>query len=108
MHGARGCEGDPYQAADSFLALWVPRIQESAVFRQAVLFIVWDEGEGSSSDGPIGFIALSPFAKAGYAGGKKYTHSSLLRSVQEILGVGPLLCDAAAAADVADLFTAFP
>ena len=37
-----------------------------------------------------------------------YTHSSLLRTLQEIFGVGPLLGDAAQATDLSDLFKTFP
>ena len=37
-----------------------------------------------------------------------YTHSSMLRSLQEIFGVAPLLGDAANAANLSDLFRSFP
>jgi hypothetical protein len=37
-----------------------------------------------------------------------YSHSSTLRSLQIIFGVGPLLCHAANANDLSDLFLAFP
>ena len=66
------------------------------------MFIVWDEG---STDGPIGLIALSPLAKGqGYSNRKHYTHSSLLRTLQEIFRVEPFLRDAANAQDLSDLF----
>jgi hypothetical protein len=72
------------------------------------LFILWDEGD-SDSDGPIGLIALSPFAKGhGYSNSIPYTHSSLLRTLQNIFHVGPLLGDAANATDLSDLFVATP
>ena len=35
---------------------------------------------------------------------RNYTHSSTLRTLQEIYGVGPFLGDAAAPTDLADLF----
>ena len=60
-------------------------------------------------DGPIGLIVLSPDAKGGgYSNTLHYTHSSLLRSLQEIFGVGPFLGDAAHATDLSDLFKTFP
>jgi len=37
-----------------------------------------------------------------------YTHSSTLRTVQEIFGVTPMLRDAANATDLRDLFVSFP
>ena len=57
---------------------------------------------------PIGFIALSPAIKAGYSNQVAYSHSSTLRTIQEILAVTPLLGDAANAADLRDLFRSFP
>ena len=107
MHGASGCPTDLVKAGDDFLALWIPRILATPQYKAGgVVFVTWDEGE--PGDGPIGMIAVSPFAKPGYASTVRTTHSSLLRSLQEIFAVGPLLCDAANAADLSDLFTAFP
>jgi hypothetical protein len=87
----------------------VPRILGSDAYRTGgALFILWDEGD-SDSDGPIGLIALSPFAKGhGYSNSIPYTHSSLLRTLQNIFHVGPLLGDAANATDLSDLFVATP
>ncbi len=62
----------------------------------------------STSDGPIGLIVESPFAKVGYSNSIPYTHGSTLRTMEEIFGVGPLLRDAANQTDLRDLFTAFP
>ena len=71
------------------------------------IFITWDEADGNNQ--PIGLIALSPLAKgAGYSNAIPYSHSSTLRSLQEIFNVGPLLCDAARAESLADLFVSFP
>ena len=85
----------------------MPKILASKAYASgAYVFITWDEGEGS--DGPIGLIALSKNAKPGYASSVHYTHSSTLRSVQEIFGATPLLGDALNATDFADLFTSFP
>jgi hypothetical protein len=51
---------------------------------------------------------LSPYARAGYHNTIHYTHSSTLRTIQEILGVTPLLGGAQHASDLRDLFTVFP
>jgi hypothetical protein len=67
------------------------------------IILTWDEG-ARDKDGPLGLIVLSPFAKAGYQNSVHYTHSSTLRTLQEIFGVGPLLGDAANATDLGDLF----
>jgi len=94
-------------AGDAWLSREVPKILASSAYKRGgALFVTFDESAGS--DVPIGFIALSPLAKAGYGNQITYTHSSMLRSVQEIFGVAPLLGDAANAANVSDLFRSFP
>ena len=100
---------DPIKQTDSWLARAVPPILRSSAYRQGgVLLITWDEGEGGS-DGPIGLLVLSRYAKGhGYAGTTYYTHSATLRTLEEVFGVAPLLGDAAHSADLRDLFTTFP
>ena len=85
----------------------VPKVLGSRAYKEGgALFITFDESAGS--DVPIGFIAMSPLAKRGYSNTVSYTHSSMLRSVQEIFGVTPLLGDAANATNLGDLFRSFP
>lgn len=93
--------------ADSWLAAEVPKILNSAAYtNDGVLFITWDESY--ETDARIGMIVLSPFARGGgYANTIYYTHSSMLRTLQKIFGVGPWLGDAANATDLSDLFTQF-
>ena len=80
-------------------------MSSAAFTNNGALFIVWDEGDADVSDGPIGLLLLSPLANGrGYANNLYYTHSSLLRTLQEIFGVGPLLGDAANASNLSDLF----
>ena len=109
MHDSAGCATpDSIKNGDTWLSQNVPTILNSAAYRNnGALFITWDEGEGGS-DGPIGMIALSPLAKTGYANTIAYTHSSTLRTMQEIFGVTPLLGDAANATDLSDLFSSGP
>lgn len=98
---------DRVRQTDAFLAREVPMLMDSAAFRDGgVILITWDEG--SAGDEPIGLIAVSPRAKPGYAGALPYSHASTLRTVQEILGVTPLLRGAATANSLSDLFTAYP
>ena len=108
MHGARGCRRDWIRNGDDWMALWIPRILASPQYKAGgAIFITWDEGE-HDSDGPIGMIVVSPFAKPGFSSDEHYTHSSFLRTVQEIFGVEPLLGDAANAKDLSALFKTFP
>ena len=110
MHGDGRCLlSNRIQNGDEWLANNVPNILNSPAYANGgVLFITWDEGSGKS-DGPIGLLALSPKAKGGgYSNTVHYTHSSLLRTIQEIFGVTPLLGDAAQATNLSDLFVTFP
>lgn len=111
--GIRPCDNteptDNTARSDQWLARNVPLITESKEYQEGgALFIIWDEAEdsGAYSDGPIGLFVLSPFAKGGghqsYANYIHYDHSSTLKTLQEIFGVGPLL-GAAADFDTQDL-----
>ena len=109
MHDSSGCDSkNGIKNGDDWLKKAVPVILASDAYKNGgTLFITWDEGE-SNSDGPIGMIVLSQNAKPGYSNTIPYTHSSTLRTVQEIFGVQPFLGDAANATDLSDLFTTFP
>ncbi len=117
MHGfSTNCGSqnfDQIGAGDKWLQAEVPKILASSAYKNnGVLFILWDEGDqalfGQASDGPIPLIVLSPKAMAGYTSRTKLTHSSMLRTLQEIFGVTPLLRDAANALDLSEFFTSFP
>jgi len=110
MHDSSGCETpDSVRNGDLWLSREMPHILASDYFKAGgALFITWDEGIGTS-DGPIGMIVLSPLAKGkGYYNDTYYSHSSTLRTFQEIFGVTPLLGDAANAKSLSDLFNVYP
>ena len=94
---------NPVAQVDNWLAAEVPKILASAAYsNNGALFITFDE---SFDDSPIGMIVLSPLVRdGGYFNEIRYTHSSLLRTLQEIFGVRPFLGDAANVADLHDLF----
>lgn len=106
MHDS--CGGNGIANGDTWLKDHVPAILNSTAYRSGgALFIVWDEA--ASGDGPIPMIVLSPFAKGnGYHNWIRYTHSSLLRTVQEIFDVYPLIRYAGNKPDLSDLFQVFP
>jgi phosphatidylinositol-3-phosphatase len=108
MHSSCAPYNDPIRQGDTWLQNTVPAILNSQVYKNGgALFITWDEA--ASGDGPIGLIVLSPAAKGGgYANAIPYTHSSTLRTLEEIFGVSPYLGDAANATDLRDLFTSVP
>ena len=108
MHDTCAPLNDSVKQGDTWLAQNLPTILNSQAYKNGgIVFITWDEGEGG--DGPIGMVVLSPDAKGGgYSNTIHYTHSSSLRTLQELFGVTPLLGDAATATDLSDLFKKFP
>jgi hypothetical protein len=109
MHNTEGCyTSDPIRNGDDWLSQQIPMIMNSEAYKEGgVIFIAWDESEDKKH--PIGMIVLSPFAKGGgYSNTIQYTHSSTLRTIEEIFNITPLLGDAAQANNLSDLFSIFP
>ena len=117
--GYRGLTGDPAKIlqGDDFLKQLIPVIMASNAYKNHGAIIIWfDESEqDAAGDNPDDFnhtiaeIVISPRAHANvnglpYASPVNYTHSSDLRTMQEIFRVGPLLGDAVNANDLSDLF----
>ena len=102
MHDVCPPVSNSIKQGDDWLAANVPAILASDAYKDGgAVFITWDESE--LGDHPIGMIVLAGTAKMGYASTTKFTHSSMLRTAQEIFGVTPLLGDAANATDLAEL-----
>ena len=116
--GFQGQRGDSanVRQGDYFLSQIVPAIMASKAYKNhGVIIIWWDETESVAGENPndaahtLGEIIISPLAHANvagvpYASAVNYTHSSDLRTMQLIFGVGPFLNDAANANDLSDLF----
>jgi hypothetical protein len=97
---------------DDWLSAEIPKIMASSAYKNnGVIFVLWDEGDEAllqkASDGPIGLLAISPLAKAGFSTSTAYTHSSMLRTLEAIFGV-PYLRGAQSASSLSEMFTAFP
>ena len=104
MHDSCSPLSNQILQGDTWLSNNLPAILNSqAYINNGAVFIVWDEA--ANADGPIGMIVLSPLARGGgYSNSVHYTHSSTLRTMEEIFNVGPLLGDAANATNLSDLF----
>jgi phosphatidylinositol-3-phosphatase len=120
--GFQGLTGDAGNIAqgDNFLSQIVPIIMASNAYKNhGVIILWWDESEtdGVAGDNAndfnhtIGEIIISGLAHPNvnglpYASPVNFTHSSDLRTMQNIFHVGPYLGDAAAATtnDLSDLF----
>jgi hypothetical protein len=118
--GYKGLTGDQanIKQGDDFLKQLIPTIMASAAYKnQGAIIVWWDETESTGATGEraddfkhtLGEIVISPLAHpnvngAPYASPVNLTHSSDLRTMQQIFGVGPLLGDATLANDLSDLF----
>ena len=102
---------------DNFLARIVPLIMASDAYKDHGLIVLWwDESEGGDdSSRTLPFIIISKDVHKNvngvpYSNTIQYSHSSFLRTMQEIFGVAPprhgynWLGDAANATDLSDLF----
>jgi hypothetical protein len=108
--------GDEAQIAqaDNFLSIIVPEIEASQAFKNNGEIVIWnDETEGdSNANSTAGYtgmeIVISPLAKGNaYTNDIYYTHSSDLKTLQDIFGVygdAPYLGGAAGATSLSDLF----
>ncbi len=104
MHGASGCPSGTsastnIKAGDTWLSTELPPILAYANAHDSVVYLIWDEG---SSNQTIPFLAFGPHVKIG-SSATTYTHSSLLKSIEEQLGV-PVLPTVTSASDFADMF----
>jgi hypothetical protein len=106
MHGAEGCPRDLIRAGDDWLAEVVPRILASKAYRDDGLLLITFDESAPPRDAAIMMIALSNHTKPGHASQVYYTHSSYLRTLQNIFGVRPYLRGAATANSLRDLFDA--
>jgi hypothetical protein len=86
MHNGTTAQGD------AFLQAFVPLITDSPTFAHSLLLITWDEGSGSKGGGGhVATIVVSPLLKsAGMQSAVPHDHYSLLRTIEDGLGVGCL------------------
>jgi hypothetical protein len=103
MHDSCSPTSDPIKQGDTWLSQNVPGIITYVNAHQGVLLIVWDEPEGST--GTIPLIVVGPHVKPNFASSVQYSHSSLIKAVEQIL-VLPTLSTVAGANSLADFFNA--
>ena len=84
---------------DAWLARWVPKILASLVYKAGgtALFITYDEGSGS--DNRVYTVVASPTTRKGTVSHAAFTHYSLLKTQESLLGLRCLghACDAGTA-----------
>jgi hypothetical protein len=118
--GFKGLTGDAanIRQGDNFLAQVVPVIMASKAYQDnGVIILWWDEaeGDGVTNDNPdnfnhtVGEIVISKHAHKNisgvpFASSVNLSHSSDVKTMEEVFHLTPLLGDAANATDLSDLF----
>jgi phospholipase C len=76
--------------ADAWLGGWLDRITTSRAYRagDTAVFVTWDEGVGS--DQHIATVVIGPTVPRGLRSATHFTHYSLLRTTEQLLGLKPL------------------
>ena len=82
---------------DSWLASFVPQILNSAAWKDnGVLFLLWDEGQGSAgccgdaAGGQAPALVIAAKGKRGFQSDVNYTHYSVLRTIEDAWQLGTL------------------
>ena len=90
---------------DAWLGSWLAKITASPSYRagRTVVFVVWDEDDGSAVNLVPAFV-VSPWTKPGTRSTKRFTHYSLLRTTEELLGLRTHLGGAATATSMRSAF----
>lgn len=76
---------------DSWLSTFLPKILSSSTYTAGgtAIFITWDEDNGSSGN-HVSTVVISPYTRAGATDSATLNHYSLLRTTEDMLGLGCL------------------
>jgi hypothetical protein len=118
--GYKGLTGDPAKIlqGDDFLRQVIPVIMASKAYKENGVIVIWfdeSESDGITGDNPDSFdhtvpeIIISKHAHKNehgipYASSVNLSHSSDLKTMEEIFNLDPVLGDAGNATDLSDLF----
>ena len=93
----------PVRTGDDWLSRQVPKILASPAFtsKNSLLVVTYDEGRGSSNQ--VATVFAGPAARKGYTSDTRFTHYSLLRTVEDAWGLDPLTDNDRDAAGMAEL-----
>jgi phospholipase C len=119
-HDSPCADGEPggLTSADAWLQSNVPPLLSYLDSHNGLLLITFDEASPSDTSGcchggpggapgeggRVGLVALGPGVKAGQVVHTQYDHASLLRTLEDLNGVGTYLNNAAASSPMTDLF----
>ncbi len=96
---------------DAWLQSWLQRVFASPGYQagQTALFLVWDENDGSSGN-QVPAIVVSPSTVPGTTSSTSFTHYSLLKTTEQMLGITTYLAHAgdSGTASMAQTFNLLP
>src|SRR5207253_1125172 len=72
------------EIGDRWLRRFLPPLLASPQLRDGAVFLVWDEGSG---DAPLPALVLGPLVRPGSQSAQPLTHYSLLRTIEDALGL---------------------
>ncbi len=93
MHScpSTGSKSQQVHTGDRWLSAWIPRLLRSREYRsgRTVIFLTWDEDD-YSSDQRIATLVIGPSVRRGLRVARQFSHASLLRTTEQLLGAGAL------------------
>ena len=95
----------PVATGDAWLGSWLTAITHSKSYLAGTtaVFVVWDEDDGSAAN-RVPLLVISPWTRPGTRSNMRFTHYSLLRTTEELLGIHAHLGDAATATSLRSAF----
>jgi hypothetical protein len=93
------------ETGDAWLGAWFAKILASPAYLtgRTVIFLTWDEDDGSVVN-RVPLIVVSPSTPAGTRSGTFFDHYSLLKTTEQLLGIGTFLGHAADASSMVSTF----
>jgi hypothetical protein len=78
-------------AGDTWLRGFLPKVLASSSYRggRTAVFLTWDEDDRSTAN-HIATLVIAPSVRAGARSAKRFDHYSMLRTTEELLGLGHL------------------
>ena len=82
----------PVATGDAWLSRQVPKILGSPAFttQNSLLVITWDEDEDEGGNNTVPTIFAGPAARTAYKSHRRYSHYSLLRTIESQWGLAPM------------------
>jgi phosphatidylinositol-3-phosphatase len=75
---------------DTWSKTWLPGLLNSPEYQSGstIIFVIWDQGGATASN--TAFFVVSPYTTPGSTSTTPFTHYSLLRGTEDLLGLPPL------------------